>query len=513
MSADVETRPAEGLDTVRGVWAYAIAVIAACAVGVCVIFREDVMGAVRVWIGSATYNHCFLILPIALYMIWQRRPVLASTLPKPEPRALLLIPLFSAAWLAASVFNVLEARQLMILSMMQAILLSVLGGAVYRRLLAPFLYLYFLVPSGEFLVPSLQGFTAQFAVIGLQLLGIPVFSDGVFIEVPAGRFEVAEACAGLRFLIAAVAFGVFYATEIYESRWRRIVFIGLSVIVPIIANGFRALGLIAAAEAFGNAAAIEADHITYGWIFFSIVLVALIFLGRTFSDRNDAVAARTVEDKNTTPARNRSLAVAGVIALAMAALGPAAGAVLDGSIAAVALPASAPGVSPPWQRVAEAGDWRPLVISADREFADSFSSGTARVNRFVALYPYRGRDSDLIHSENRIADGERWAIVSRKRAVAHLSGKDIALNGAEIASGARRQIVWWFYIVDGTVAASLSDVKLHQAHAYLTRNACPAALIAVATDSGDTAASTLDGFLGAMEPAASYLCRGSVSAG
>src|SRR5205823_14863287 len=113
------------------------------------------------------------------------------------------------------------------------------------------------------------------------------------IAVPAGNFAVAEACAGLRFLIAAVAFGVFYATEIYESRVRRMIFIALSIVVPVIANGFRALGLIAAAEAFGSATAVEADHITYGWIFFSLVLVALIFIGRTFSDRNQPASSRT----------------------------------------------------------------------------------------------------------------------------------------------------------------------------------------------------------------------------
>src|SRR5258708_20571857 len=157
--------------------------------------------------------------------------------------------------------------------------------------MAPLLYLYFLVPFGEFLTPTLQDFTARFAVLGLQILGIPVYSDGILIEVPAGSFAVAEACAGLRFLIAAVAFGVFYATEIYESRLRRTIFIGLSIVVPVIANRFRALGLIAAAEAFGTAAAVRAADRYHGLVFFSLVLVALIFIGRSFSDRNEPAAS------------------------------------------------------------------------------------------------------------------------------------------------------------------------------------------------------------------------------
>ena len=125
------------------------------------------------------------------------------------------------------------------------LLFAVLGGTVYRRLIAPFLYLYFLVPSGDYLIPTLQDFTGRFAVAGIQLLSIPVYSDGNTIEIPAGTFTVAEACAGLRFLVASIALGVFYATEIYDSWLRRTIFIALCVIVPVIANGLRAFGLLA----------------------------------------------------------------------------------------------------------------------------------------------------------------------------------------------------------------------------------------------------------------------------
>ena len=35
-----------------------------------------------------------------------------------------------------------------------------------------------------------------------ELMSIPVFHDGIMIEIPNGLFRVAEACAGIRFLIA-----------------------------------------------------------------------------------------------------------------------------------------------------------------------------------------------------------------------------------------------------------------------------------------------------------------------
>ncbi len=512
MNAPIQASGLKFFPANANAWTFALAALAACFLALGLIFRQEFVGAYRVWVDSATYNHCFLIIPISLYMIWQRRDSLASLSPVADFRALLLIPLLSLAWFAASTIGILEAQQLIVMTILQAMLFGILGWPVYRRLMAPLLYLYFLVPSGEFLVPTLQNFTARFAVLGLQLLGIPVYSDGILIDVPAGSFAVAEACAGLRFLIAAVAFGVFYATEIYESRTRRTIFIALSIVVPIIANGFRALGLIAAAEAFGNAAAIEADHITYGWIFFSLVLVALIFIGRSFSDRKDPDASNplpAVRGKPSARVPTLAFAAAGLF-VTLAAIGPAIAAVLDAPRATAALPAAAPAMAASWTRLdAQAQGWRPILVRADKELSDSFTDGPSQIDRFVALYVTRGRTNNMIRSDNRIADGELWNIVARRDTVAHLGGREIPVNGAEIVSGNRRKLVWWFYALDGTTAASLWDVKRHQLEAYVTASACPSALIAVATDLTDRsqAAEALDRFIGAMEPLPRYLCR------
>ena len=43
----------------------------------------------------------------------------------------------------------------------------------------------------------------------------------------------AEACAGLRFLIASIAFGVLYSVLIYRSYTRRTLFIVASIILPM----------------------------------------------------------------------------------------------------------------------------------------------------------------------------------------------------------------------------------------------------------------------------------------
>ena len=139
--------------------------------------------------------------------------------------------------------------------------LAILGWRLWWALLGPLLYLYFLVPFGEFLTPKLQDITAVFIRHGVVVLNIPAYVDGYTIEIAAGTFYVAEACAGLRFLIASIAFGVLYALLVYRSPIRRTAFILISIVVPIIANGFRALGIVALGHYLGSADAAAADHV------------------------------------------------------------------------------------------------------------------------------------------------------------------------------------------------------------------------------------------------------------
>ena len=141
----------------------------------------------------------------------------------------------------------------------------------------------------------MQDFAARFAVAGVQLVGIPVYSNGLNIEVPGARFTVAEACAGLRFLIASVALGTLYGYTMYRSWKRRAAFIVVSIIVPIIANGLRVWGIVVLGYILGNAEAATADHLIYGWVFFSMVSVILILLGLPFRQEVPAFALRPLK--------------------------------------------------------------------------------------------------------------------------------------------------------------------------------------------------------------------------
>ncbi len=472
------------------------------------LFSQEIVGAYRVWLNSTAFSHCFLVFPVALYLIWERRKALQNLVPQSDFRFLLLLPVLSVIWLAVEVIGVLEAQQFVLITMVQVILLTVLGRRIYLLLLGPFVYLYLLVPTGEFLVPTLQDITAKFVVFALNLLHVPTFSDGIIISIPEGDFVIAEACAGLRFLIASVAFAGFFALMMYRSWWRRAAFLALAVTVPIVANGIRCWGIVYLAHLTDDVTAVEADHLVYGWGFFSAIILLLIFIGMRFAE---GAVAPVPEAAPATSFSVRTPLLATAIAVTLASLGPVYAAYLESArwrpdLSVVA----APTVEAPWQREEAKDDtWNPLIVSPDTEFRDALTSGDGTVQRYVALYAAYGRHNNLVRSPNRIIDGDIWVRTTLGTTRATIDGAPVIVNTAEIRSGPVNRLMWSFYVVDGTVTGSAAEAKLRQARAILAGRAGISAFVIVSTEMSSLPDAhpdqVLQHFLDAMEPLDHYI--------
>src|ERR1700742_871232 len=97
--------------TIARAWLRHGLVLAALLALTLAIFRDAVAAAVRVWWVSPTYSHCFLIVPIVLWLIWEKRAVLAATAPCLFPQALLLTPLLGLMWWMGQLSAINEVQQ------------------------------------------------------------------------------------------------------------------------------------------------------------------------------------------------------------------------------------------------------------------------------------------------------------------------------------------------------------------------------------------------------------------
>lgn len=488
--------PAAHAPALRNWSAVLICVAIACGIFALAFWRE-MAGAFRVWTGSTAYNHCFLVLPLVGVLLWLRRDTIAALRPRPSPWALLLILPLSAVWLLSAASDTLEAQQLAIVAMFEVLLLAVIGWRVWRALLGPLLFLFFLVPFGESLVPTLQHFTTAFTVRGLQIFDIPVFADGFVIQIPEGSFEVAEACAGLRFLIASIVFGCFFSTVLYRSASRRVVFIGLSIAVPIVANGLRALGLLVLAHLEGSASAVEADHILYGWLFFTLVTLILIAVGLSFADRS------TIAPENaatTNPGSTVGIGATAAVGLILALAGPIYLMYADQAYAGTSASAWMTPPSEPWApEMAEQSEWHPSLGEATS--LKTYRLDQNVVTRLVARYPISSRENRFTKTDNQSFAPDGWRVVkagnvSRSGA----SGGTIAINSVMLRRQTGYRLVWWFYAVDDQVTGSAVNAKLMQATSTLLQAHQPGTIIAISTDASDleAASDALGRFLNAM---------------
>jgi len=216
--------------------------------GLFLAFLGDWATMVDQWWNSSTYNHVLLVPAIVCWLIWQRLPRLAGLKPQPCAWGLLAMTLALLIWVSGTMTGINTLRQAGAVALLSASLLLILGPRWFAGLLFPLCYMVFLVPFGDELIPLLQTITAHLTSALVRVSGILASIDGVFIDTPAGLFQVAEACSGVKFLMAMIALGALIGNVCFQSWYRRILFMGLCTVVPILANAVRAWGTIQAAQ-------------------------------------------------------------------------------------------------------------------------------------------------------------------------------------------------------------------------------------------------------------------------
>jgi len=260
-------------------WTAVCVVAAAGMVALVALYFSTVASAVHLWNTSAAYNYAYLILPISAGLIWSERAELAKAVPIPTLWGIGVAGAFSAVWLLADLLGIDEGRHLAFVGMMQGLALALLGWRIYRFLAFPLLYLFFLVPTGTFLLTPLQTLAHQANVFLLKASGVPVFAEGFLIQVPAGSFLVEPGCAGLNFLLVAFALSLLYGRLTYESTFARVMCVVVALLTSIAANIIRIYLIIGLAQFTDRRIDISADHLLYGWGFFGVVMLAAMWLG------------------------------------------------------------------------------------------------------------------------------------------------------------------------------------------------------------------------------------------
>jgi exosortase A len=489
----------------------ALLVLAAASIGaVLLILGDTVKALVATWSESNVFSHCFLIIPIALYLVWRRRAELAAAPVAPDWRGGAAVALAALLWLLGAATGTLLVQEASLVVIIQALILAIYGRYVFRVLLFPLLFLFFAVPFGMELIPPLQTVTAILSVALLKLVGVPVYSDGYLISVPTGNWYVADACSGIRYVIASLALGALFAGTMYVTWWRRALVFLVAVAVPIAANGVRAFGIILIAYLTDNEVATGIDHLIYGWLFFTLVSFVVLAIGMSFRETNPgADHPSSIKGLGAIPLLPSVIAAA--IALLPVGAARAYGDYIDASPSSGAVALTAPEIGGYDLTNKDVADHIiPDFNGADAVLHAAYEAAGQTVYLRVGYYDHERRGGQAVSPNHELYGNPDMLIVGKGKTEASLGETPTSIRYQRMSWGNGGRVIWYWYWVDGHMTGDPYYAKLLEAKAKLFGGSQAAAIIAIAADyraSPDDAEAALRSFARQSHPLAIALDR------
>lgn len=478
--------------TLSPAWRRALPALLLGLVAVLLLYWDTARTMVAIWDRSETYAHAFVVPPIVLWLIWRQRAVLAAQTPRPSPLFLWPIAAMALLWLLGELVAVNAATQLAFTAMLVLVVPATLGWSTARCIAFPLGFLFFAVPIGEFMTPQLMEWTADFTIAALRLSGVPVYREGLQFVIPSGNWSVVEACSGIRYLIASVMVGTLFAYLNYNSLKRRLIFIGVSIVLPLAANWLRAYLIVMLGHLSSNKLATGADHLVYGWVLFGLIMLALFMIGARWAEPAATPAPAERLAASGVPASRWPMLL--VLALLIAAP-PLIVQALEAESEAQTLQLAPPDLAAQaWQRAEPSGNgFKPQFRNPAAELNVGYQrAGGAEVGLYIGYYRQQSYQSKLISSSNVLysSNDAGWVQVAQGWTTEQgRAWRTAELRGAHLGAGqdARRLRVWQLYWVNGRYTSSDWLAKLYGAFGRLSGQGDDAAVLIIYADKTETA--------------------------
>jgi len=201
------------------------------------------------WHRDANWSHGFIIPLFSLYLLYSRRDELFAArrrvfLPGLALMLLMLAGTFLGIWPGRNYW----ISQLCMVGMLFGLVLYLSGPAVIRVTWLPILFLVFAMPIPDSLYLKvalpLQNLAAKGAVVILRLLQVTIWSTASNLTLISRsevtrNLTVAEACSGMRLLMAFLALGVAMAYLDEKPLWQRAILVASAIPIAVACNVLR----------------------------------------------------------------------------------------------------------------------------------------------------------------------------------------------------------------------------------------------------------------------------------
>lgn len=225
--------------------------IALIAAAIYVVFHAEIYSIVHRWINDPSWSHGFIIPFFSLYFVNQKRKEILTTEFKPDYLGFVFLLMCLVAYpMFVFVYRFGYLMDIMLIPTIGAIVLFLGGWKLVKYTWLPVAYIFFAIPIpariyADMTIP-MRTHDAQIAAMLLNLVkGLEANASGVVIDIVYNGvrlepgLDVAEACSGMRLLMAFLALGVAMAYLHYRPIWQRLVLLASTIPIALLCNVIR----------------------------------------------------------------------------------------------------------------------------------------------------------------------------------------------------------------------------------------------------------------------------------
>ncbi len=416
------------------------------------------------WLTKDEYSHGIFIPVLSLFLIWQKRDVLARIPTQASWHGVWLTVSGVIVYFLGEISAITAITQFSLVMVLAGLTLSVTGWRYFRHIWVAFLFLIFTIPLPQVIYQDIsqlsQLVSSKLGVVIIRLFDISVYLEGNVIDLGSMTLQVVEACSGLRYLFPLMSLAFISAYFYRDVMWKRALIFLSSIPIAVLLNSIR-IGLIGVTvEYWGKEAAEGLLHDFEGWAMFmacmSVIVAEMWLLTRVGRHKKSLAQVFSIELPDAKGlsgvARTRRIPPAYGTAVGLLMAAAVAAYFLEGRVETVPERqdfASFPKQIGEWEGnpdtlesiIQERLDFDDYIISNYREESGKF------INLYIAYYGEQ-RKGASIHSPRACLPGGGWEIASLEdHAVegAVSGGKTLVVNRAVIRKGEMAQLVYYWF--------------------------------------------------------------------
>jgi len=261
------------------------------------LYHQALVYLVGMW-RKEDFNYGYVIVPIVLYLLWEKRAELKRSPSVPSWRGLIPIGVGIFLYELGELGGEFTTLFLSLWLMVVGLCWLHLGWGKLKVIAFPVAYLLVMFPPPNLIYGNLslrlQLISSQVGVAMIRLFGITAYREGNVIDLGFTQLQVVEACSGLRYLFPLLALGILIAYHFRASFWKRAVLVLSAVPVTVFTNSLRIATVGFLYPVWGAKVAEGFFHDFSGWLIFMVSLAILLaemwLLSKIFPEAERAAA-------------------------------------------------------------------------------------------------------------------------------------------------------------------------------------------------------------------------------